>query len=387
MRNTVRIIIVALMFLAGASIVVEFAARQGRDQTSIPDEGAQNDRDAAFANRPRKIIEFGWGEPNTRWVSQNIRRMERMPFDGLVMSARYLRPTGEDMIFAMNAFGTEEITWEQLGPALGYLKQTQFRYFTDNFLRVNTSPGTVDWFDDYSIPVANLGRAARFAREGGLKGLVFDLEPYQSDLFRYRKQRYHESHSFAEYEAQARLRGQEVMRAIQTEYPGITLFLTFMYDQAGEQRSRLPELRYGLLPAFLDGLLAEAQGNTTIVDGFEASYPFAELKQFRWGYNIIHAPKRPLCNEPEKHHRHVDAGFGIWMDLDSHERGWNTRNFQRNGFTPGAFTNSLKAALTTTDRYVWVYTQQPKWWTNENLPPAYTQAIVKARKQLNIRRR
>ena len=34
--------------------------------------------------------------------------------------------------------------------------------------------------------------------------------------------------------------------------------------------------------------------------------------------------------------------------------------------------------LDVADRYVWVYTEHPRWWTNDRLPPAYLEALRQA---------
>jgi hypothetical protein len=41
----------------------------------------------------------------------------------------------------------------------------------------------------------------------------------------------------------------------------------------------------------------------------------------------------------------------------------------------------MRIALRLTDRYVLIYTEKPRWWTNEKLPPAYIQALEAARKK------
>ena len=36
-------------------------------------------------------------------------------------------------------------------------------------------------------------------------------------------------------------------------------------------------------------------------------------------------------------------------------------------------------ALATADEYVWVYSEQPNWWTNENIPAGFTEALGAAK--------
>ena len=61
----------------------------------------------------------------------------------------------------------------------------------------------------------------------------------------------------------------------------------------------------------------------------------------------------------------------------------------KRGFTPQAFEASIRAALSTADKYVWVYTETPKWWAGanaktEHLPQAYEDA-VRAQEESNRR--
>ena len=36
------------------------------------------------ASRDKKLIEWGWDEPDTKFIRENIQRMEELPFDGLI---------------------------------------------------------------------------------------------------------------------------------------------------------------------------------------------------------------------------------------------------------------------------------------------------------------
>ncbi len=74
----------------------------------------------------------------------------------------------------------------------------------------------------------------------------------------------------------------------------------------------------------------------------------------------------------------MQAGFGIWMDNDWNTHGWNPANFSQNYFQPEGFSESVRLALRLSDEYVWIYTEKPRWWTNEKLPPAYVQALEAA---------
>ena len=83
--------------------------------------------------------------------------------------------------------------------------------------------------------IANARLAAGLALAGRCAGILLDTEQYQGKLFDYRKQRDAGRRPWAEYAAQARRRGGEVMAAIQEGYPDLTVFLTFGDSLAWKQ--------------------------------------------------------------------------------------------------------------------------------------------------------
>ena len=328
----------------------------------------------------KKLVEFGWDEPNSFYLQKNITAMERLPFDGLVCNVTFHDRSGGTPTLAQRGFSHNAIAWSALLPAAQALQKTRFRRFTENFVRFNVQPGDVDWFDDFHGPLLNARLAGRTVRYGKLRGVFLDLEQYGRPVFAYARQRYRATRSFAAYATQVRIRGQQLARAFQQEAPGLTLFLSFGYDQAVIRTTDLTRSPYGLLPSFLDGLLEGVSGKTTIVDGFEASYDYYRASQFESGYQQMHTANRALSARPEEYDARVNAGFGLWLDFQSDTRGWNTRALNKNFFTPARFTEAVTNALRRSDRYVWIYTQQPQWWTAEQLPTAYISALARARR-------
>jgi len=175
----------------------------------------------------KKLIEFGWDDPDTAFLRKHIGEMEGMPFDGCVFHVLSADPQGRRENFAWQCWGKRAFTEAELKPALEDLRAMTFRRFTHNFLRLNTAPGDLDWFDDHAAVLDNTRLAARLAREGGCAGVLFDVEEYQGGLFTYAKQRDAKSKTRDKYAAQARRRGREVMGAFQEGFPDLTVFLTF----------------------------------------------------------------------------------------------------------------------------------------------------------------
>jgi hypothetical protein len=335
----------------------------------------------------KKLIEFGWDEPDTAFMREHANEMEQTPFDGCVFHVSYRKPAGGQGSFTWEAWGRRAFTSADLQPALDDLKAAPFLRWTNNFLRFNTAPAKLDWFDDYSAVINNARLAAAFARETSCPGLLFDIEQYESPLFDYRKQRDAGSKSWELYAAQARKRGREVMRAFQGGFPNLTVFLTFGYSLPWSEthggKVSLADCHYGLLAPFLDGMLEAAAGSSQLADGYEISYGYKDVTRFAPAYRAMQTELLPIVQDPEKYARFFSFGFGVWLDHDWRKTGWNPNDVSKNFYTPEAFEKTVRQALATADEYVWIYSETPRWWSKQGhpiqLPPAYAQALRQAR--------
>jgi hypothetical protein len=328
--------------------------------------------------KDKKLIEWGWDEPDTGFLRQNVAKMEQLPFDGLVFHA----DSSQGGSLAWEMWGSRKFQPAEFQQAVADLNSTPFHRLTERFLRVNVTPGSVDWFDDraWRVVIHNFGVAADVAKQGRCRGMMFDVEQYNSQLFDYRKLPHGAGRSFADYRAKVCQRGREWMKAVNAPFPDITVLLTFAYSVTGGRPRDRAGASYGLLGDFLDGMLAEAAPQTTIVDAWEGAYTYKTKEQFRQAYDAIKVKLAPLAGDPRQYRRRIQAGFGIWMDCNWRTAGWHTDDLSKNFFTPAAFEDSVRLALQAADRYVWIYTEQPLWWTNQRLPPAYVQALRDARR-------
>lgn len=334
----------------------------------------------------KKLIEFGWDEPDTAYMRDHITEMEKTPFDGCVFHLTYTKPDGSTAAAVWETWGKHAFTADDFAKARADLKATSLKRFTHNFLRFNTAPGDVDWFDDFTPILNNARLHAMIAREGHAAGLLFDIEQYNAQLFNYRKQRDVAAKSWDEYAAQAKQRGREVMKAFQEGYPDLIIFMTWAtslpYLQTNGDASKLPDVSYGLLAPFLDGMLEAAEGKTTIVDGFESSYGYKDIAKFVPARDLMKEKVLSLVEPDDQHRKHVSAGFGVWMDNDWRSVAWYEADFAKNFYTPDAFEKTVRAAWETTDDYVWIYTEVPRWWdkngTPVKLPKEYDAALRRA---------
>jgi hypothetical protein len=207
---------------------------------------------------------------------------------------------------------------------------------------------------------------------------MFDVEQYNERPFDYGKQQQRASKTFDDYRAKVRQRGQQWMKAVNGPYPDITMLLAYAYSLTGGQPKDRAKASYGLAGDFLDGMLDACTPQTKFVDGWEGAYTYKKMEQFQKAYDSIKVKLAALAADPEKYGQRFQAGFGIWMDCNWSKVGWHTDELPRNFFTPAEFENSVRFGLERTDEYVWIYTEQPRWWTNEKLPKEYVEALRKA---------
>lgn len=326
----------------------------------------------------KKIIEWGWDEPDPKFMRENIEQMEQMPFDGLVF--HMINTQGNNLTWEI--WGRHRFEKEDFQQALADLQSTKFRRFTERFLRVNVTPGDVDWFDDaaWAVVLHNFGVAAQIAKAGGVKGFMLDTEQYKSLLFSYGPLSSGNAKPFSEYQSKVRQRGREWIQEINRWFPEITLLLTYGYQiaQPGTLQFSREKVQYGLLADFLNGVFDACSDQTTIVDVWEPAYSYKQLEQFKKAYDTIKTKSVEWTDSPEKYRQHIRAGFGIMMDYNWRKIPWDVNDVSKNYFSPTEFENSVRAALSASDQYVWIYTEQPRWWTNQRLPKDYIEALVKA---------
>ena len=336
----------------------------------------------------KKLIEFGWDEPDTRFMREHIAQMQASPFDGCIFHVNYRLPNGTQRNFTWDAWGRSRFTAALLDSARLDLQATRFGRFRENFLRVNVTPGNLDWFEDHSAVMTNLELAARLAKQGGCPGILLDTEPYQGQLWDFHAVTKAHPRSWNELSAQVRRRGGEAMAALERGYPGLTVFVSVSYswpfDETVGGRRPLSDAHYGLLPSFLDGMIGAASDSVVIVDGHEASYPYRDPALFAAKADTMRHAVRRIVAQPERYSRLLSVAFGIWLDHNSPKLGWHADHPESNYFTPAAFAVSVQAALDHADRYVWIYGQEPRWWTPEGgprkLPAAYDSVLRAVRR-------
>jgi hypothetical protein len=318
----------------------------------------------------KKLIAVGWDMPNAERFRTNLQAMEKTPLQGC--SVRFAGPGNKPaMWFSFSREPYDDAAVAQIIADLQAVKPKQLR---ERFLLINANPGEVDWFDDagWAIIADHWRTAARVAREGGLKGIMFDPEAYRQPYRAFDRGAQAEAakHTFAQYAAKARQRGRELMTAVVKEYPDatiLTLFLLSIHRDAAtraEPTEALAGSPYGLLPAFVDGWLDVAPPTLTIVDGCENAYRFNRRLDYLAAASLIRGKCQRLIS-PENRYKYraqVQVGFGVYLDayVNPPDNTWY--------INPGTQTpvrrlgQNVADALDIADEYVWIYGEQASWW-------------------------
>ena len=374
--------------------------------------GCAETRRAIGLAKPRpapKLLQFGWGTPMAETIPQRINKMESYNpfFDAMVVGvklrgdveAKSGRPEWEGR-FGSCVFGAGKVRWENVAADVASLRQAADKAKRiEMFLRFNVVPGNVDWFDPaWEAIVHNAAITGRMAREGGCKGLIFDIEEYgrsrygQGKPFRYAYQPQRKDHTFEQYARQARKRGRQWIEAFQAESPRMTIIFMwahshYTYAQWRRDEGKLdwsrplkPKDTGYLLAAFIDGIIEGAGDGIELYDGAEYTYGFRTREDFElarrfvaegWRYSMV----------PELYKKKMKAALATEMD-----RTWRTRGGfhpddpEKNYFTPKKLAMALHFSMAMSDGYSWVYSEAPRWWPQKNLSEPYLQAFAEARK-------
>lgn len=326
----------------------------------------------------KKLIYHGWGSPDSLYVRDHWKQMEEMPFDGVGI----VIPVDRQAWRQGKRNTHNQLAWQMMGrrafkaqdfhDSIADLKAARWSKFTDNFFPVMLSAAQsateLNWFDDgrWRTVANNFEALARMAAETGINGLILDPEHYDYALFDYNAQRKRLEQNFEGYKEIARRRGREIAQAVTHSLPRVVLLSLFSYSYPLAQS--LSKTPYNLLPAFSDGLLEALPPGATLVDGYEAAYPYKEPGQFAEAHRRIKEAVK-ISDVPEHYRAKLKASFGLWLDY------LNNPQY----FTPENFQQAVRVALERSDGYVWIYSQGPRFFPPSGIAPSYIEAIARAR--------
>jgi len=293
--------------------------------------------------------------PTPSYIRDHRNFLESQPFDGLAV---YLRKPDLTSNVSAAVLGRQPVSAASMIDVLAPLRGLALENLTENFAAV-VGGCPPDFVEDWSAPIANFSRLARAARETGLRGVLIDNESYGTPWANYPRGVLFKSKPLREYQDQARLRGRQVMEAMVSEFPGITVILLHG-PYLSEPTAPAPlfpawQSSNELLGPFFAGFVEGAGALATVVDGGEL-YHLRTEEQFRmsfeWRKRVFPSAGLDCAFVPAAlrvpWEARVSVGFGI---ID--------RPFHGQRMDPGILATTLARALGRTDGYVWLYVEGP----------------------------
>jgi hypothetical protein len=342
---------------------------------------------SAAAQPWKKLIAHGWNLPVTEELRRELDLYEKSPFDGTVFNAFLKEGSGRRRVLSQNVFTNKRLAYNEFASSVRDLRKTRFKRLTENFIRVAVIPGRgIDWFTNFDDAIHNMRLVGRFIRDSRIRGIYLDLEPYQFDIWKYAAQRKRGTKSLQEYDTHVFEEGGKLIQALQQGVGRpFVLFLPFTYELTVPRGSHeASHHRYGLLRAFLDGVIQQANPQVSIISGYTWSYGAKTQNDFTRGFYDTKVLNEQASAFPTQYRERTLAGFGLWLDFFWKRNGWNTSRFKQNYFSPTEFRTAVTYALQRSDKYVWIYEQKVNFFKGSGFPRAYRIGLSKARKNAGL---
>ncbi len=329
----------------------------------------------------KKIIKFGWDDPTPDYLEKNIEMIEQhLPYDGTGIDVSFstVLPNGKGFKTDNNYFSAVKFDRGWFEPMLASLQRTKFKKLKHNFLKVGAAhfAGDFDLFDDkfFESSCANFATMAWLAKQGGCKGLCFDMEDYGMyklwDYGNYRGRK-----SYRETWDKARERGRQWMNAVAKEYPDITIFCFFWLDLAMGAADGAPNLHErleasgsGLLVAFINGIYDAMPPGAKIVNGMESQGYSAVNESSYMNMLAMRAKRFQRMIAPEnqrKFREQTSLAAATYLDAYIKEKGsysmgkyWKAENMTAIDF----LRRNLTLAVNYSDEYAWTWSESRKWY-------------------------
>lgn len=315
-------------------------------------------------NKPdgKKLIEFGWDNPNVSSLKNNFIQREKTPFDGVFFSFDF-------DIYA--AFDTTQYANSKF--QYNDLSKIQWGKFTDNFLIVRGAGHTgAHWLDDASWAKIsqNIKNISKVLAISKAKGIGFDPEYYFKDStlnpWIYRPSWYNNL-SYQEVGNYVRKRGKQFIQAMQTNKPDVKIFCFWLLGLVSMQNRLHPitETGMALYPFFVEGMLEGKNNSSEIIDGNESSYTYQSFVPFISAGENTRGNQSGLINKSlQPEFKKISVAQSVYFDIlyakfPKFEKGFDKQTKER------WLKDNLYFALKTTDKYVWFYNEKINWWKNQ----------------------
>jgi hypothetical protein len=269
----------------------------------------------------------------------------------------------------------------------------------ERFIRVVADPYHVpgfNWSDDgfWNNVASNMKVASKMCHDANLRGIFLDTEGYNGLSYSYKGLKNDPKYAGMSYEdmsAIAENRGRQVMRALNSEDPSITIYVTFSSIAVSQHMNRAALTNNGsLLIPFLDGMLDGSTGSTTFIDGAEYGYFHDDRPSFfsDWRKVTLDASQYNVRFQkyPDKFLRQYEVGFALYLDRTRDVNGkwgvfgWCNGAMPQLFYSPARLAYTVQQAVKASDEYMWFYAQKVDAWaapgsTPTALPRAFADAM------------
>jgi|GEM_PF-6467169 len=410
-------------------------------------EASQEEEKTDFG---KYVVWVGWSPPTLDQLANNVEWQNNDLFDGIVLQGTQITDGRYSFLndtfntranLIEESFQTAADKWNNVVSSTGKLKHS--------LLRVNLIGGNThfNWGQEseqintsLDTFYSNWLTMIRWAMKNNTEGIYLDTEKANSDLLAMLdipnvyndidlESLYNQNSEDAiflqaknETEERAFQFGKRLSEGATNVLNGKewNVMLTFCSSHFAKSGDYWTESNYELLPAFYDGLLAGSGANIHFYDGNESAYPtkttlktarqkFAEIRG-----RVYSSETASYSRDPDLYLERTGASYGLWLDYDQKrpwlfqrddgiwlsryrkddgtgEYVWTTEpseglTTENNWFIPSLWQESLREAMLSTDKYVWVYTQRPNLWstsTNHETNPPIAEAYIQA--MMNLR--
>jgi len=324
----------------------------------------------------------GFALPSTHLLREYASEMQRAPLDGVLVAVNRNDLAGKDKLRDLAAplwLRPPAVTIEDFSIALEDMAKADLGQFNHNILWCHglRSIGGDLWDDEAweKVVVNNARVMAEVAKRAPFEAVWFDLEtdfvlePAREAALA------GTGPSFEKCAAKARQRGRQLMDAFVSVKPDFKLIVSHGYGMSmvmcSGDPSKLPELMWGLWPAFIDGLIEGCGDRAQVIESGEATYPLMTYPFFKaWrDWDLLGAEVFSHVS-PELRAKSYRHAMGLWLGFMAHKRGWHDNDPEQNFRSPERLKHALHNAMAASDEYVWTWGRRPHWWPNRSPMPS-----------------
>ena len=334
----------------------------------------------------KKIVGgHGHAMVSTHLLREHADEMKRAPLDGVLVVVNRNDLAGKDKLRDIAAplwFRPPAVTIEDFSIAIEDMAKADLGDFKHNILWCHglRSIGADLWDDEgwNKVVLPNARVMAEVCERAPFEAVWFDLE---TDFLLEPSRKAAADGTgppFEECAAKARQRGRQTMEAFVSAKPDFKLIVSHAYgncmSMCGGDPSKLPELMWGLWPAFIDGLIEGCGDHGQVIESGESTYPMMTYPAFKaWREWDLLAAEVFSHVSPELRAKSYRHAMGLWPDFMAQKRGWNEEDPEKNHLSPERLKHALHNAMAASDEYVWTWSWRAHWWPNRSpLPSGYT---------------